>query len=78
MIKGSINSKLDATINSPIVDSVDNEHKTEFIIDTGFSGFATLPTSAIRALELPWQCRQEGVLADGSVILLDVHLASIQ
>jgi clan AA aspartic protease len=78
MIAGHVNSKLDAVVKLGIADSDGSEHKTNFVIDTGFNGYVTLPRSAIKAMELPWQCRQQGFLADGSSILFDVYIARIK
>jgi hypothetical protein len=33
------------------------------VIDTGYTGFLTLPSSVITALELPWYMQQEGFWA---------------
>ncbi len=46
----------------------------EAIIDTGFNGFLTLPPALVAALGLPWLCRQQGQLADGSVNGFGVRL----
>ncbi|HEX3599069.1 MAG TPA: hypothetical protein VHU84_02940 [Lacipirellulaceae bacterium] len=47
------------------------------IIDTGFSGDLTLPQSMIDSLCLSWLCRQQGLLADGSLHTFDVYIGSI-
>lgn len=38
----------------------------EAVIDTGFTGFLTLPPDVINGLGLLWQTTTHGVLADGS------------
>jgi clan AA aspartic protease len=53
-------------------------HEVDAIIDTGFNGFLTLPPAMIAALGLPWLCRQEGQLADGSVQPFDVYVATVE
>ena len=47
------------------------------VIDTGFTGFLTLPSSLIVKLNLPWLCRQEGQLADGSLHAFDVYCVTV-
>lgn len=49
----------------------------EFVIDTGFAGFLTLPPAAVKALQLPYVRRLVANLADGSAIQTDVHAATI-
>src|SRR5206468_11066605 len=49
----------------------------ETVIDTGFNGFLTLPPALIAALGLPWLCRQQGQLADGSLLAFDVYVATV-
>ena len=45
----------------------------EFVLDTGFTGFMTLPPAACIALALPFQRRQPSLLADSSNVMLDVY-----
>lgn len=47
------------------------------IVDTGFSGFLTLPTSVIEALELPWLGRGQALVGDGSLHTFDLYRATI-
>lgn len=46
-------------------------------IDTGFSGFLTLPPRLVTTLGLAWLCRQPGILADGRVEYFDVYVATV-
>ena len=68
MITGSVNSALEATLRLAAHDPTGQAHEFEAVIDTGFNGFLTLPPALIAALGLPWLCRQDGQLADGSVV----------
>ncbi len=47
------------------------------IIDTGFSGFLTLPASIVEALALPWLGRGQALVGDGSHQAFDLYTASI-
>ena len=49
----------------------------EFVIDTGFTGFLTLPPQDIAALALAFRHRTPAHLADGSEIQIPVHDATI-
>ena len=51
--------------------------QVEVVVDTGFTGHLTLPTSTIQALGLPVVGSAESVLADGSLVLEDVCLARV-
>jgi clan AA aspartic protease len=47
------------------------------VIDTGFTGFLSLPSISIAELELTWSYRDRGTLGDGSETLFDVYNASV-
>lgn len=49
----------------------------EFVVDTGFSGFLTLPLAAVSAMGLPYLQDVSANLADDSRIPVPVHEASI-
>lgn len=43
------------------------------ILDTGFSGFLTLPPTVIAELELVWISRVEGLVGDGTHQVFDLY-----
>lgn len=49
----------------------------EFVVDTGFVGFLTLPPAAVSALGLPYLFDTPASLADNSEVQLAVHGATI-
>lgn len=49
----------------------------EFVVDTGFTGFLTLPPAAVAATGLPYVADVAANLADNSQIALPVHVATI-
>jgi clan AA aspartic protease len=49
----------------------------EFVLDTGFVGFLTLPPATVARLALPFRYRVPAGLADGSQVMVDVHVATI-
>lgn len=49
----------------------------EAILDTGYTGWLTLPPTIIAALKLRWRTTGRGTLADGSVSLFDVYQTKV-
>ena len=47
------------------------------VIDTGFSGFLTLPSAIIATLNLPWSASDIATLGDGSETLFDLYTATV-
>ena len=74
---GVVNADREATLRLVVVGPSEKQQEIEAIIDTGFTGFLTLPAALVAALGLSWLCRQPGLLADGSVDLFDVYAATV-
>jgi clan AA aspartic protease len=49
----------------------------EAVVDSGCTGWLTLPPTVIAALNLRWRTFGRGVLADGSVSTFDVYHAKV-
>lgn len=47
------------------------------VVDSGYTGWLTLPPSIIAALKLRWRSFGRGILADGSVSSFDVYHAKV-
>jgi len=77
MMTGTVNSDLEPLLWLTIHDAGDRARDVEAVIDTGLNGFLTLPPALIAALGLPWLCRQQGQLADGSFLTFDVHVLTV-
>jgi clan AA aspartic protease len=77
MITGAVNANLEARIPLLLQDASGGNHHVDAAIDTGFSGFLTLPSALITSLNLAWLCRQQGLLADSSVQVFDVYMATV-
>jgi clan AA aspartic protease len=76
MMQSVVNQSCEAIL--PIV--VKNNAITQLVdavIDTGFSGFLTLPSSAIAALDLTWKGRDVATLGDGTSCIFDVYIATV-
>lgn len=77
MLTGIVNGAFEATLRLVLKDVNGLNQQMEAIIDTGFSGYLTMPSALITSLGLPWRCRQQGLLADGSIINFDVYAAIV-
>lgn len=76
MMYGSVNQSCEAIL--PVV--VKNDTRTQLVdavIDTGFSGFLTLPSSIIAVLDLTWKGRDIATLGDGSYCIFEVYIARV-
>lgn len=72
MMQGYVNQAYEAVI--PVVVKYGSKLKlVNAVIDTGFTGFLSLPSSMITELERPWSYRDRATLGDGSETLFDVH-----
>ena len=67
MILGNVNSRCEAAIQFAVLGERNQRQGVEAIIDTGYTGFLTLPSAVITDLGLTWYMQQEGILGDGSV-----------
>jgi clan AA aspartic protease len=64
-------------VNVPLRIPPQPEVEVAFGIDTGFTGFLTLPPAIVAALNLPFLRRIPANLANGSTIFLSVYIATI-
>jgi clan AA aspartic protease len=53
------------------------QQEIEAVVDSGYTGWLTLSSSVIQALDLRWQTFGRGTLADGSVSHFDVYRAKV-
>ena len=49
----------------------------DFVVDTGFTEFLTLPLAAVKAMRLPYRYKHSAYLADGSTTRMPIHTATI-
>jgi clan AA aspartic protease len=76
MMQGKVNQNCEATL--PIVlRNIDIMKSVDAVIDTGFSGFLTLPSSIIAELDLTWKGRDVATLGDGTYCIFEVYVASV-
>ena len=77
MIQGVVNAACEATLPL-VVGNVNGQRQLiNAVIDTGFNGFLTLPSTVITALDLPWIASDIVTLGNGSETLFDLHGATV-
>ena len=75
MIIGYVNANYEAVIRLVVGNETGERAVVDTVIDTGFSGFVSLPSEIIEQLELPWSYRDRGTLGDGSEVIFDIYRA---
>ena len=77
MIVGVVNQNLEPAVPLVVRTADGQDHEIEAVIDTGFSGFLTLPSTLVAALQLPWIGREDAMLGDGHVHPFDVYSGTV-
>jgi clan AA aspartic protease len=77
MIIGKVNAKQEAIVQLAVLGENQQSQRIKAIVDTGYTGFLTLPSTIITTLNLTWYMQQEGILGDGSLCIFNVYEASI-
>jgi clan AA aspartic protease len=73
MMQGIVNQNCEATIRLVVGNADSQRQMIDAVIDTGFTGFLTLPFSVLADLNLRAYRREEGILGDGSTCIFDVY-----
>jgi predicted aspartyl protease len=73
MIVGTINSDLEPTIRLTVRGPNGRTRRLAAIVDTGFSGFLSMPRRIIDELDLVWDSIAYAELADGSVTQCNIY-----
>jgi clan AA aspartic protease len=77
MIYGVVNLRREATLSLVVGNSNGQRQVIDTVIDTGFSGFLSLPSAIITRLNLPWSASDIVTLGDGSETLFDLYTATV-
>jgi clan AA aspartic protease len=77
MITGVVTDDRQALIRLIVRGPAGKEEEVEAIIDTGFDGWLSLPSSIISSLDLVWRRRGRALLADGSESIFDIYEAVV-
>jgi len=77
MMQGVVNLRREATLSIVVGNSNQHLQAIETAIDTGFTGFLSLPQAIIANLNLPWSASDTVTLGDGSETLFDLYTAMV-
>lgn len=77
MMQGIVNLQREATLTVVVGNSNQQLQAIEAVIDTGFTGFLSLPAAIITTLNLPWTASDIVTLGDGSETLFDLYTAIV-
>ncbi len=77
MMHGLVNQNCEAVIRVAVGHADAPKQMVEAVIDTGFTGFLSLPLITIEALSLPWIFRDMATLGDGSEVIFDMYRAIV-
>jgi clan AA aspartic protease len=75
MMQGVVNLRREATLTIVVGNSNQQLQAIKTVIDTGFTGFLSLPSAIITTLNLPWSASDIVTLGDGSETLFDLYTA---
>ena len=73
MMNGIVDQNCEATLRLVVSNESKQRQVINAVIDTGFTGFLTLPLTVINSLNLRLYSREEGTLGDGSTCIFDVY-----
>jgi predicted aspartyl protease len=73
MMQGIVDQNCEATIQLVVGNTDSQRQMVDAVIDTGFTGFLTLPLPVLTDLNLQAYRREEGILGDGSTCIFDVY-----
>ena len=76
MTTGKIRDKRVAIIEVEVI-GLNQRAKIEATLDTGFTGYLTLPEILIHYLRLPQIGTRHTIIAHGGTVLLDLYLAKV-
>ncbi len=77
MIRGRVSGNQQALIAVDILDGEGRPQSVEVVIDTGFTGYLTLPPQSISQLGLPSVGQRTFELANGELFDFQVYLGSV-
>ncbi len=77
MIKGRVDGNQQALVTIDIIDGEGSIQSIEAILDTGFTGYLTLPTDSIQRLGIPSVGQRTFELANGELFEFEAFLAAV-
>ncbi len=76
MMQGLVNASCEATVRLVIGNENAQRQVIDAVIDTGYTGFLSLPSEIIAALNLPWTGVDRATLGDGSEATYELRLTA--
>ncbi|MDJ1174322.1 hypothetical protein [Roseofilum capinflatum] len=76
MMQGRVNQGCEAMLAIAVRNNQTTQ-RVDAVIDTGFSGFLTLPADMISTLALSWEGRDMATLGDGTFCTFEVYLGLV-
>ena len=73
MIEGAVNDAYEAVVALSLQGPEGQTQEIEAVIDTGYSGFLTLPAALVTELGLPFAYLGQALLANDDEVTFDVH-----
>ncbi len=73
MIEGVVNDAYEAVVTLSLHGPEGQAQDVEAVIDTGYSGFLTLPTTLVTEMALPFAYVGRAFLANNDEVSFDVH-----
>lgn len=77
MILGYVNANREAIVQLAVLNEKRSTKMIKAVVDTGYTGFLTLPSTFISELGLTWYMQQQGLLGDGSLCMFNVYEAFV-
>ena len=77
MIQGVVNAASEAIITISLQGSESRTREIEAVVDTGYSGFLTLPSVLVDDLGLPFAYMGQAFLANDAEVDFDVHYVTV-
>ena len=77
MIAGAVNAAYEAVVTIPLQAPEGRTQDIEAVVDTGYSGFLTLPPGLVAQLQLPFAYMSRAFLANDAEVRFAVHDATV-
>jgi clan AA aspartic protease len=77
MMTGRVTALREAALRLAVSGPDQRQQTVDTVLDTGFNGFLTLPSHVVRTLPLPFVGHRRATLGDGSIVVLDLYLATV-
>ena len=77
MIEGVVNAAHEAVVALHLLGPEGRTQDIEAVVDTGYSGFLTLPTELVVELGLPFAYMGQAFLANDAEVDFDVHYVTV-